>query len=182
MPRRWPFKAYQLHCLIGVGAGCLQIRAYRRNAQDSATICHNLSVCLLSSRMEHIVAVLILEVLQSVNGEALLIGYRITAGSQHHADCRVVLEFQIDLIQGAVHTGLEHIHNIRFHPGQDYLGLRIAEPRVVLQYPGALRGQHQAEENDALKFSALRSHGVHGLLVNMLPAEPIYLFCIEGAG
>ena len=126
------FKAYQLHCLIGVGTCRLQIRTYRRNAQDSAAVCHNLSVCLPGSRMEHIVAVLILEVLQSVNGEALLLGHRITAGSQHHADCRVVLEFQIDLIQGAVHTGLEHIHNIRLHPGQDYLGLRVSEPRVVL--------------------------------------------------
>lgn len=68
----------------------------------------------------------------------------------------------------------------RFHPWEHHLGLRITEAGVVLQHLGAIFSEHQTKENDPLKFSALRSHGIHRRLIDLFPAECIYLGGIEG--
>ena len=107
---------------------------------------------------------------------------RVPGRGQHHADRRVVLKIQLYLIQSAVHARLKHVHNIVLHPRQYHLGLRVAEPGVVLQHLWPVCGQHKSKENNPLELPPLRRHGVHCWLVNVLPAEPIHLGRIERAG
>ena len=130
--------------------------------------------------MEDVHALLTLQAVQPLDGIALLVGNGIAAGSQHHADRRVVLKLQIDLVKRPVNAGFKDLHNVVLHPGQHHLGLRIAKPRVVLQHLRALLCQHQSEEDDAFKGTALRRHGVHGGLINMLLAEFVDLLRVEG--
>ena len=136
----------------------------------------------LRSRMETIIAVFSVELLQSVYHITLLIGYRIAITGQNHTDCSIVFKLQIDLIQSTVHTSLHDLDNIVLHAGQYHLCLRVTESCIVLQYFGAVRCQHQSEENNAFERSAFRCHGIHRSLVNIFLAECIHFFGIERAG
>ena len=133
--------------------------------------------------MEYIVILFVPELLQAVDHKSLLIRNGISVGGQDHADGGpVVIEFQIDLVQGPVNAGLKYIHNVVFQSGQHHLGLRISEAGIVFQYLGAVFRQHQTEEDHALKGTAFGLHGVHRRLVNMLLTVGIHFLRIEGAG
>ena len=132
--------------------------------------------------MEHIVAVPALEVLKPGHLIPFFIMLRISCGGQHHAYGGIVLELQLYLVQGSVHAGFKHIHNVILHPWQNYLSLRISEPGIVLQHLGAVFRQHQAKEDNSFELPALCLHGVHGWLVHILSAECIHLVRIEWAG
>ena len=130
--------------------------------------------------MEYKISVCILKTLQAGNRIALFIVLRISVRCQDYAYGCIVLKFQFHLIQSAVNAGFKKICQIVFHPWEHHLGLRITEAGVVLQHLGAIFSEHQTKENDPLKFSALRSHGIHRRLIDLFPAECIYLGGIEG--
>ena len=131
--------------------------------------------------MEYKLILAAFEVLQSADWESFFIFHRITVRSQYHADCCVILELQLNLVKGSVHTCLEDIYNIIFHTRKNDLGLRIAESCIVLQHLRSLRGQHQSEEDHALELSAFCYHGIYGLLINIFFTEFIHFIRVERA-
>ena len=64
---------------------------------------------------------------------------------------------------------------------EDNLCLRIAETRIVFQHLRTIFGQHQTEENDALKGTSFLLHRVNRRLIDVLFAEFVYFFCVERA-
>ena len=61
-------------------------------------------------------------------------------GWQYQTAGGSVLPLYVNLIQGAVHAGLENVHQVGVQHGQDGLSLRVAEAGVVLHHPGAVLG------------------------------------------
>src|SRR5699024_16201 len=121
------------------------------------------------------------KVLQTFNGESFFVGYRISVRSQNYTYCCVVFKLQIDLVQCPVDAGLADFYHIIFHSGDDYLSLRIAESGIIFQDLWPLFRKHQTEEDNPLKLSSFCRHGVYCRLINILLAEFINFFGIEGA-
>ena len=168
--------------LVCVGARLFQVFALCSNAQHPTAICHDITVCIeLRACMEYIVTVRVFEFLQTVNLETLFIFHRITIRRQNNTDCRIVLKFQLDLIQGSVDTCLKDFHDVVLHARQDNLCLRIAETRIVFQHLRTIFGQHQTEENDTLEGTFFLLHRVNRRLIDVLFAEFVYFFCVERA-
>ena len=174
-------KLHPLCGRVGVGPGLLQIFSLGCDAQHPSAVCDDLSVRLFCPCVEAVVTLVFLKFIQPCNGKSLLVGDRIPFRCQHHADSRIVLKLQIDLIQGAVDAGLRHVDDVVLHPGQDHLGLRIPEAGIVLQHFRPFLCQHQAEEDHAFEGAPLRFHGVNRGLENIFLAERIHLFCVERA-
>ena len=131
--------------------------------------------------MEAVIAVVFLELVEPFDREAFLIFHRIAVGCEHHADSRVVLELQVDLIKPSVDTCLDHIDDIVFHAGQYDLRFRVAESCIVLKHFRSVRCEHQAKEDHAFERASLRRHSVNCRLVDIFLAEFFYFLCIERA-
>mgnify|MGYP001704768214 CR=1 FL=1 len=131
--------------------------------------------------MEYKFILAALEMFKTMDWESFFVFYRITIGCQYHADCRIVLKLQINLVKGAIHACLKDIHDIIFHTWENYLRLRITESGIVFQYLRSLWCQHQSKENHSFELSALSCHGIHSLLINIFFTEFVHFIRIERA-
>ena len=111
-----------LHCLICVFSGFLHSGSVGSHAQYPAAVGDDLALAVeLRTGVEYIVILFVPELLQAVDHKSLLIRNGISVGGQDHADGGpVVIEFQIDLVQGPVNAGLKYIHNVVFQSGQHH--------------------------------------------------------------
>ena len=132
--------------------------------------------------MEYVIAVFSLKGIQTADQKSFFIADRISAGSDHNTDSRIIFKFQIDLIQRPVNAGFHDFDHVCLHPRQNDLCFRISESGVILQYLRSILRQHQPEENDSFKFSALCRHCIYRRLINMLLAVFVDFFRVEGAG
>ena len=131
--------------------------------------------------METVISILTLKILKTVDRDLLLIFHRISITCKNHTYCGIILEFQIDLIQGSVNACLHNLEDIILHTRKNNLCLRISESGIVLQNLRSVCSEHQAKENDSLKGSSLCCHCIHSRLIYIFSAEFIYLVCIERA-
>ena len=72
-----------------------------------------------------------------------------------------------------------HFNDVILHTRQYYLCFRITKSCIVFQYSWSLRCQHQSKEDNTLELSAFCCHCIYCCLINILPAELVYLCCIE---
>ena len=129
--------------------------------------------------MEAIISFFVLKLLKSGHRNAFFVFYRIAFAGKNHADCRIILKFKFCLIQSPVYTGLHYLKDICFHSRQHYLCFRITETGIIFQNLGSVRSQHQAKENNSHKRTSLSRHSIYCRLINIFPAEFIYLFRIK---
>ena len=135
-----------LHRFIGLPPCLLQGRRQCGDTQNAAAVRDRLSLLIeLCPCMEAVQVLPSLQILQSVNDLSLFVGGRIPSACHDNAHRRIVCELQFHLVQRAVNAGIHHIDDVRLHPRQHHLRLRIAESGVVFHNLRAVLCQHQAE-------------------------------------
>ena len=86
-------KSNPLGCLVRLGTGLLEGGTLRCYPQDTTAVCDDSALCIkLTSRMEAELILPDVDVLQTGDFKALLIGDGIAVGSKYDADRRIVLK------------------------------------------------------------------------------------------
>ena len=111
-----------------------------------------------------------LAVRQAGDWLAFLVADRVTAGGQNDTGSSTVRELDFRVRQRAVGAGQHDLEQVALEQGQHHLGLRVAIAAVVLNDLGAVRGEHEAEVEAALKGAALGVHGMDGGQEDLLHA------------
>ena len=161
----------------------LQVIAECRDTEHPSAICdYTAGFVELRSGMEAERIVLTFKFLKSFDGESLFVLYGISVTCKHYADGSLIGEFKVDLIKLSVYAGIDNIKDVILKPGKNNLRFGIAEPRIVLENPGALRCEHESEENDSVERPSFSRHRINGGLEYILLAELIYFLGIERSG
>src|SRR5579884_1669604 len=80
---------------------------------------------------------------QPLDDEAGLVALRVSAGDDHHADRDLPAPVQPGTGRQLAQRGRDQQGDqVRLQPGQDHLGLGVAEAGVELQHPDAVGGEH----------------------------------------
>ena len=80
-------------------------------------------------------------------------------GGRHHAHARLAPPLQPLGAELPLRAGEQRPAEVRRQPGQDHLGLGIAEPAVELEHLGSLGGEHQPRVQDPPVVDALTLEG-----------------------
>ena len=167
------FKADLLCRLIGMAQCIGQARAGSGDTQhtaagrDKGAVLGDGSAGVVD---RHILLAGQLAVHKTGDGLTLLVSHRVAAGSQNDAGGSAVRELDLLVFQRAVGAGLHHGQQVAFQQGQYYLGFGVAKAAVVFNHLGAVRGQHQAKVQAALKGATLCLHGGNRRQENLLHA------------
>src|SRR6266536_3810893 len=94
-------------------------------------------------------------VLQSRNLFSSFVFARITARSQHACDRSARIPFKCTCVDLSINRCFQQRQQIRFHPWQQRLRLRVTETAVKLQYMRTFAGNHQAGIKKSVKLDSL---------------------------
>ncbi len=74
------------------------------------------------------------------------------------ATAGLIIPAQIKITQLAIAGRLQRRQQVRLHPRQQHLALRITEPHIELDQLGPLLSQHQAGEQNPAERHSLAHH------------------------
>ena len=108
---------------------------------------------------------------EALDGGAFFGGVGVASGGHDDRDRGLVGPAQVEVGQFTVAGGLQGGQQVGLQAREQDLALRIAEPDVELDQLGAVFGQHEAGEQDALEGSAAAGHFVQGRADDELQAD-----------
>ena len=172
-------KLNPLCCIISIFACLFQSLSFCCNSKYTAAICNNLSILEFGSGMETIISIFTFKVFKSIHWNALFVFYRISFTCKDHTYSRIILKFQLYLIQCSIHTGFHNFYNICFHSWKYNLCFRISKPCIIFQYLRSFCCKHQSKENNPDKWTTFCCHRIYCCLINVLFAKFVNFFCIK---
>ena len=148
--------------LAGGGDG----RAFGDDHQDAAAVGDELAVLEGGAHVGHVR----IDLVQVLDGEALLVGARVALGGQHDAQGETLAPDRLGRFP-AQGDRLEDVVDVALEERQDDFRLRVAEAGVELDDLDALRGLHQTAVQDAGERAAFGHHRLRGLAHDLLVGE-----------
>ena len=162
------FEAELLHGVVAHRQRAAQRHARAGHGQHAAAGRLEHAALLLRARVVHVRVRHRRRRVHAGDGQVLRVRLRVARRRRHDGRGEAVLPLDAVLGQRAAHARHAHVVEVALQQRQQHLRLRVAEAAVVLQHHRAAGGQHQAHVQHAHVGRALRGHGLHGAVHEVL--------------